>query len=62
MFREPVMLDLRPGRGADLGARSIRRQLKAKKRMRWLWGLQEQAGVLENPNTRELGERAGRDI
>lgn len=24
MFREPVMLDLRPGRGAALGARSIR--------------------------------------
>lgn len=30
--------------------------------MRWPWGLKEQAGVLENPNTRELGEGAGRHI
>lgn len=30
--------------------------------MRWPWGLKEQAGVLQNPNTRKLGEGAGRDI
>ena len=30
--------------------------------MRRPWGLKEQAGVLENPNTRELGEGAGRHI